>query len=120
VGLLPFILSDLQVRDMERIRRPGGLGNATVYERCSSPHPSPSDHKSGLQGSSEGLETFTTSSSSSSSSGDQLWSCGSSRGQQAMDRLRFESRFESGNLLKAVHVWEHEYDLFLSQDINDR
>lgn len=32
--------------------------------------------------------------------------------------LSFESRFECGNLRKAIHMAEHEYDLFLTSDIN--
>lgn len=33
--------------------------------------------------------------------------------------LRFESRFESGNLRRSIKVSGNEYDLFLSEDIND-
>jgi hypothetical protein len=32
--------------------------------------------------------------------------------------LVFESRFEGGNLRRAVQIWEHEYDLILKADIN--
>lgn len=34
--------------------------------------------------------------------------------------LVFESRFESGNLRRAVQVYEHEYDLILKPDVNTR
>lgn len=34
--------------------------------------------------------------------------------------LVFESRFESGNLRRAIQVYEHEYDLILRPDINTR
>lgn len=39
-------------------------------------------------------------------------------GQGTCDHLQFESRFESGNLCKAIQVSENEYDLLLSHDIN--
>jgi hypothetical protein len=32
--------------------------------------------------------------------------------------LVFESRFESGNLLASIKVSDHEYDMFLQNDIN--
>ncbi|CAD7695965.1 unnamed protein product [Ostreobium quekettii] len=35
------------------------------------------------------------------------------------DRLEFESRWECGNLRRAVQVYEHEYDLFLTSDVNE-
>nr|VZI15318.1 unnamed protein product [Spirometra erinaceieuropaei] len=34
------------------------------------------------------------------------------------DSLEFESRFECGNLRKAIQVRQHEYDLILSPDVN--
>jgi hypothetical protein len=34
--------------------------------------------------------------------------------------LQFDSQFEGGNLRMAVHVWGNEYDLFMSNDLNDR
>lgn len=34
--------------------------------------------------------------------------------------LQFDSHFESGNLRMAVHVRDHEYDLVMSNDLNDR
>lgn len=34
--------------------------------------------------------------------------------------LVFESRFESGNLRRAVQVYEYEYDLILKPDVNTR
>merc|ERR1719262_1550345 len=34
--------------------------------------------------------------------------------------LVFESRFESGNLRRAVQVYEHEYDLILNPDYNTK
>ena len=36
------------------------------------------------------------------------------------DTLEFESRFESGNLRRAIHVFEYEYDLVVRPDINTR
>ncbi|XP_031558115.1 cytosolic carboxypeptidase 1-like [Actinia tenebrosa] len=56
----------------------------------------------------------STSSSSSSSELDRMSSDDGSRS------LKFESRFECGNLRKAIQVREHEYDLILSSDINNR
>ena len=32
--------------------------------------------------------------------------------------LVFESRFEGGNLRRAVQIWDHEYDLILKADVN--
>ena len=40
--------------------------------------------------------------------------------QQCEDHLQFESRFESGNLRKAVQTGEREYDLLLTSDCNTR
>lgn len=34
--------------------------------------------------------------------------------------LLFESRFESGNLRRAIQVYEYEYDLILKPDYNTR
>uniref|UniRef100_A0A8C5F6K4 Cytosolic carboxypeptidase 1 n=1 Tax=Gadus morhua TaxID=8049 RepID=A0A8C5F6K4_GADMO len=34
------------------------------------------------------------------------------------ESLKFNSQFESGNLRKAIHVRQHEYDLVLNSDIN--
>jgi hypothetical protein len=34
--------------------------------------------------------------------------------------LQFDSQFEGGNLRMAVHVRKNEYDLFMSNDLNDR
>lgn len=34
--------------------------------------------------------------------------------------LLFDSKFECGNLRRAIHVFEHEYDLILNFDINTR
>jgi hypothetical protein len=34
--------------------------------------------------------------------------------------LVFESRFESGNLRRAIQVYECEYDLILNPDFNTR
>ena len=34
--------------------------------------------------------------------------------------LHFESRFESGNLRRAIQVYEFEYDLILKPDYNTR
>jgi cytosolic carboxypeptidase protein 2/3 len=34
--------------------------------------------------------------------------------------LLFESRFESGNLRRAIQVYEYEYDLILKSDYNTR
>ena len=34
--------------------------------------------------------------------------------------LQFESRFESGNLRRAIQVYEYEYDLILKPDYNTR
>lgn len=34
--------------------------------------------------------------------------------------LAFESRFESGNLRRAIQVYEFEYDLILKPDYNTR
>jgi hypothetical protein len=34
--------------------------------------------------------------------------------------LQFDSQFEGGNLRMAVHVRDNEYDLFMSNDLNDR
>ena len=39
-------------------------------------------------------------------------------GDGAGGTLNFESRFECGNLRKAIHVGGRQYDLILSPDIN--
>ncbi|EDO34305.1 predicted protein [Nematostella vectensis] len=61
------------------------------------------------------LRKGSNSSSSSASDSDRMSS--SDDGSKA---LRFESRFESGNLRKAIQVREYEYDLILNPDINCR
>ena len=38
--------------------------------------------------------------------------------QDEQSTLNFESRFECGNLRKAIHVGGRQYDLILSPDIN--
>ena len=40
-------------------------------------------------------------------------------GAETGGSLCFESRFESGNLRRSIKVSDNEYDLFLSEDIND-
>ena len=42
------------------------------------------------------------------------------RSPRHRDMLVFESRFESGNLRRAVQVASHEYDLILRPDLNTR
>ena len=103
------------MRDLERICSSDAVLNTTVYDRYSSPYPSLSDSCAGPVGSS----TVPANPSNSCSRG-QPWGVEGSQGQQERGLLGFESRFESGNLCRAVHVWENEYDLFLSQDVNDR
>lgn len=43
--------------------------------------------------------------------------CG--RMDENTNHLKFESRFESGNLRTAIQVAEHHYELVLSPDINE-
>ena len=47
-------------------------------------------------------------------------SSSSSSSSAQLPQLKFESNFEGGNLRAAVQVYENEYDLFLSSDLNDR
>ena len=83
-------------RDNERINHPENLMNRVIYDSID---PSPHTHKSNIAGI---LPNFYVPSSEDDCT------------------LVFESRFESGNLRRAVQVYEFEYDLILKPDYNTR
>ena len=90
------ILEECLRRDNERITHPENLMNRVIYDSID---PSPHTHKPKTQGV---LPNFYVPSSEEDCT------------------LVFESRFESGNLRRAVQVYEFEYDLILKPDHNTR
>lgn len=93
----------LQLKDLSRLDNPNNLVNQVVYD---STQPAPvylqhACHDSCVPAS-------------------QLEADPSAAPSAAPGVLQFTSNMESGNLRMAVHVRNNEYDLFLSNDLNDR
>ena len=97
-----FILEESLRREAERVAHQENLMNRVVYD-CIDPSPyqgcSPLSDQQVLDG--EFPQFYTP---------------------QTPDdyTLVFESRFESGNLRRAIQVYEFEYDLILKPDYNTR
>jgi hypothetical protein len=90
------IVEECLRKDNDRIIHPENLMNRIIYDSLD---PSPHTHKPRNPGQ---LPNFYVPSSDDDCT------------------LVFESRFESGNLRRAVQVYEFEYDLILNMDFNTR
>jgi hypothetical protein len=92
----------LQLRDLTRVSSSQQLLNSIVYDSMQ-PAAAACQGSQGFQDQSSVQQAPATGSSS-----------------VAPGVLQFDSQLEGGNLRMAVHVRDNEYDLFMSNDLNDR
>jgi hypothetical protein len=96
--------AEMLVHDAERLANPQDVLNRVVYD-CIEPNPNTFKGNTGgaaTAGQDGALPPYYT------------------KTDPADTTLIFESRFESGNLRRAIQVYEYEYDLILRPDINTR
>ena len=103
----PGIVEQMVMHDAERIQVPGNVRNFVVYDAH---HTSTSKSDGGTSDAAGGGE---------SSGSNVLPSNYEPRGSDD-HTLVFNSRFESGNLRRAIKVYDYEYDLILRPDLNTR
>lgn len=100
------IISDMLVHDAERLANPQSVLNRVVFD-CIEPNPNKTK--------SAGAAAPSSSSASQSELPEYY-----TKTDDSDTTLLFESRFECGNLRRAIQVYEYEYDLILRPDINTR
>lgn len=101
--------AEMLVHDAERLANPQDVLNRVVYDCI---EPNPNAFKGGSAGFSSGGAAATAA--------DGTLLPYYTKTDPADTTLIFESRFESGNLRRAIQVYEYEYDLILRPDINTR
>lgn len=117
------LVSQMLMHDAERMANPHTVMNRVVFDAIE-PNPNVSRRE---QNSSSGPDTAGPSGGSVPSTVDEYMRLVSEPLAPYYDlsseddtTLVFESRFESGNLRRAIQVYPHEYDLILRPDINTR
>ncbi|XP_028418309.1 cytosolic carboxypeptidase 1-like isoform X2 [Dendronephthya gigantea] len=105
----PGIQRSMLLKDIERVLQDQKVVNKVVYDLNPETDIGPATASNGRECSSD-----MTRGSTSSIRSDKEQKVNGKRS------LSFESRFESGNLRKAIQVCEKEYDLILNSDVNCR
>jgi hypothetical protein len=95
------LISEMLVHDAERLANPQNVLNRVVYD-CIEPNPSAARGNASAPPADSCLPPYYTKTGPDDTT------------------LVFESRFESGNLRRAIQVYEYEYDMILRPDINTR
>jgi|EP01047_Picozoa_sp_COSAG01_P020674 hypothetical protein len=95
------IISEMLVHDAERLANPQDVLNRVVFD-CIEPNPSAFRSASATPAPQSELPPYY------------------SKAGESDTTVSFESRFECGNLRRAIQVYEYEYDLILRPDINTR
>ena len=134
----PNLLARLLVEDAQRYSNPSRLLNRIVFDSIDPPLFNQNMSQANGNTANSFLNTYTTSYTSTFDTLHQVFSIPSysatSVAGNSKDRLKqyyisdgsndntliFESRFESGNLRRAVQIYPHEYDLILRFDVNTR
>ena len=104
----PGIAEQMVMHDAERIQVPGNVRNFVVYDAH--------------QASASGGGGSTGGGSDAAGNGDAAGDLPSNYEPRGSDdhTLVLNSRFESGNLRRAIKVYDYEYDLILRPDLNTR
>jgi hypothetical protein len=119
----PTLLTRLLLEDAQRLTNQSSLLNRVVYD-CIDPSPMYSNNPSGGTTTTQNVLEMSVNTPNTPTNG-------TSSSRQEMKQyyvpinkddttLFFESRFESGNLRRAIQVYEREYDLILKFDVNTR
>eukprot|EP00818_Percolomonas_sp_WS_P003439 CAMPEP_0117437742 /NCGR_PEP_ID=MMETSP0759-20121206/1687_1 /TAXON_ID=63605 /ORGANISM="Percolomonas cosmopolitus, Strain WS" /LENGTH=840 /DNA_ID=CAMNT_0005229397 /DNA_START=1 /DNA_END=2523 /DNA_ORIENTATION=+ len=125
----PNLIAQMLQRDQQRLQNPTGLMNRVVFD-CIDPSPMMGNGGGSSLANNQQQQGGDDSSvqNASSAAGSHhiahVGQCNLPPYYQPLsasdNTLVFESRFESGNLRRAIQVYEYEYDLILKFDVNTR
>ena len=110
----PNLVEDMMIHDAERLQRPESVLNRVIFDSVELP---PHLKAPGRQSPSAAADTGHTG-HTGLPPGDLAPYYQAESEEDTT--LIFESRFEGGNLRRAIQVYEYEYDLILKPDINTR
>ena len=107
----PQLVPDMLLRDAERLAKPDSVRNRVVYDSIE-----PNPIKAKVSPTGKSLPQPGTNDKPGVVELDPYYVLK----DQGDSTLVFESRFESGNLRRAIQVYDNEYDLIIKPDINTR
>ena len=107
----PQLVPDMLLRDAERLAKPDSVRNRVVYDSIE-----PNPIKAKVSPTGKSLPRPGTNDKPGVVELDPYYVLK----DQSDSTLVFESRFESGNLRRAIQVYDNEYDLIIKPDINTR
>ena len=103
----PNLVEDMMIHDAERLQRPESVLNRVIFDSVELPPHLKAPGRSPSAAADTGLPPGDLAPYYQAESEEDT-------------TLIFESRFEGGNLRRAIQVYEYEYDLILKPDINTR
>src|SRR3989338_6581077 len=115
----PTLLTRLLLDDAQRMTNQSALLNRVVYD-CIDPSPMYSNSSANATTATQNILEMNNTTTNTAPQPRQELKQYYVPINKDDTTLFFESRFESGNLRRAIQVYEREYDLILKFDVNTR